>query len=427
MKGTKRFSLITKTRRDKEIQIHPYTDYIESPVTLNGRKFLRCSTCLKYFFSKATLKLHLQTHSGVRRFTCKVCGKMFITFSSFNAHEKTHWPVKPYACSVCGKGFVLLRELKTHSHMHSGEMPFFCNHCGQGFTSFRNLERHRLLHRAASSHYCLPCKLPFPSYLALKNHLKAHKARPVIPLPEGPLEPLRFPYHCRKCNARFTTTDLLQAHQVCHLIGGKKTYSSSANVVSASLTSKLSNKPRARVTPLSPTTVPSLLLLSSVHDSPCNTVSLEHEGRTSPSNNCCEANNSDLPQCSCPSCVLIYEPTQCMPKTDTPHMPTHEPPCPLDNALSLLGYDTTSLAHLYLGSFSHFSLQILSYSVRLDGERRCTAIFRSLQRCSIGFKSGLWLGHSRIFRDLSQSHSCVVLAVCLGPSCWGEGSSNIRS
>uniref|UniRef100_A0A8C8LL39 C2H2-type domain-containing protein n=1 Tax=Oncorhynchus tshawytscha TaxID=74940 RepID=A0A8C8LL39_ONCTS len=391
MKGTKRFSLINKTRRDKEIQIHPYTDYIESPVTLNGRKFLRCSTCFKYFFSKATLKLHLQTHSGVRRFTCKVCGKMFITFSSFNAHEKTHWPVKPYACSVCGKGFVLLRELKTHSHMHSGEMPFFCNHCGQGFTSFRNLERHRLLHRAASSHYCLPCKLPFPSYLALKNHLKAHKARPVIPLPEGPLEPLRFPYHCRKCNARFTTTDLLQAHQVCHLIGGKKTYSSSANVVSASLTSKLSNKPRVRVTPLSPTTLPSLLSkkrnmysLSSVQDSPCNTVSLEHEGRTSPSNN-------------------------------------------LITTLSLLGYDATSLAHLYLGSFSHFSLQILSYSVRLDGERRCTAIFRSLQRCSIGLKSGLWLGHSRIFRDLSQSHSCVVLAVCLGPSCWGEGSSNLKS
>ncbi|XP_055731969.1 uncharacterized protein LOC129819604 [Salvelinus fontinalis] len=703
MKGTKRFSLINKTRRDQEIQIQPYTDYIESPVSLNGRKSLRCSTCLKKIFNKATLKLHLQTHSGVRRFTCKVCGKMFITFSSFSAHEKTHWPVKPYACSVCGKGFGLLRELKTHSHMHSGEMPFFCNHCGQafsdfsslrthqvskvcfeardegdgdkvdiegflveqradgqintpmyfkcqickqlnrhwcqyilhlqthtnskpnlceicgqryevpevcvhckvcckssgeeracnsslsevwhepqtlqnpmhvteidflcndnqemlstddqhpkckepeplppletteeyssdvlpqnpkpacqttgngseinrpspsnsmcassailspsvmscnsvrvvqqpagfrsrfqthapcdryprgkfgksfnqwnklwlhqglhrgkrcsfsctqcnlefrffgsyrehlqehasqrpyvcplcpktyvteedlnthlcknhppceslkcdtcekGFASFRNLERHRLLHRGASTHYCLPCKLPFPSYLALRNHLKAHKARPVIPVPEGPLEPLRFPYHCRKCNGRFTTTDLLQAHQVCHLIGGKKTYSSSANVVSSSLTSKLSNKPRERVTPLSPTTVPSLLLskkrniyryphpdclyvvpkissqppvvvsdteedpqeilnssLSSVHDSPRNTVSLEHEGRTSPSNNCCEANNSDLPRRSCSSCVLIYEPTPCMPKTDTPHMPTHEPPCPLD-------------------------------------------------------------------------------------------------
>jgi hypothetical protein len=50
----------------------------------------------------------------------------------------------------------------------------------------------------------------------------------------------------------------------------------------------------------------------------------------------------------------------------------------------------------------------------LDGERHCTAIFRSLQRCSIGFKSGFWLGHSRTFRDLSQRHYCVALAVCLG-------------
>ena len=43
---------------------------------------------------------------------------------------------------------------------------------------------------------------------------------------------------------------------------------------------------------------------------------------------------------------------------------------------------------------------------------------RSLQRCSIGFQSRLWLGHSRTFRDLSRSHFCV-FAVCLGLlSCW---------
>jgi hypothetical protein len=37
-------------------------------------------------------------------------------------------------------------------------------------------------------------------------------------------------------------------------------------------------------------------------------------------------------------------------------------------ASSLLGYDATNLAHLYLGSFSHSSLQIPLSSVRLDGE-----------------------------------------------------------
>ena len=78
-----------------------------------------------------------------------------------------------------------------------------------------------------------------------------------------------------------------------------------------------------------------------------------------------------------------------------------------------------SLAHLYLGIFFHSSLQILSSSVRLDGKFRCTAIFRSPQRCASGLKSGLWLVHSRTFRDLSQIHSCVILAVWLGSlSCW---------
>ena len=96
-----------------------------------------------------------------------------------------------------------------------------------------------------------------------------------------------------------------------------------------------------------------------------------------------------------------------------------EAPLAAITASRLLGYDSTSLEHLYLGSFSHSSLQILSSSVKLDGEYCCTAIFRSLQRYLIWFKSGLLLGHSWTFRDLSQSHSWVVLAVCLGlVSCW---------
>ena len=45
-----------------------------------------------------------------------------------------------------------------------------------------------------------------------------------------------------------------------------------------------------------------------------------------------------------------------------------EAPLAVITALSLLGYDATSLVHLYLGSFSHYSLQILSRSVRLNGE-----------------------------------------------------------
>ncbi len=79
--------------------------------------------------------------------------------------------------------------------------------------------------------------------------------------------------------------------------------------------------------------------------------------------------------------------------------------------MSLFGKDATSFSHLDLGILCHSSLQILPSSVRLDGKRWWTAIFRSLQRCSIGFKSGLWLGHSRTVTELLWSHSFVILAV----------------
>ncbi len=38
---------------------------------------------------------------------------------------------------------------------------------------------------------------------------------------------------------------------------------------------------------------------------------------------------------------------------------------------------------------------------------------------SVDSQLGLWLGHSRTFTELSLSHSCIALTVCLGLlSCW---------
>ena len=69
--------------------------------------------------------------------------------------------------------------------------------------------------------------------------------------------------------------------------------------------------------------------------------------------------------------------------------------------------------------FAHSSVQNCSSSVKLNGECWWTAIFKSCHRFLIGFKSGLWLGHSRTFIFLFLSHSSVALAVCFGSlSCW---------
>ena len=68
---------------------------------------------------------------------------------------------------------------------------------------------------------------------------------------------------------------------------------------------------------------------------------------------------------------------------------------------------------------AHSSIQIFSRSFRFRGCRWATQSFSSLQRFSIGFRSGDWLGHSRTLKCLLRSHSLVALAVCFGSlSCW---------
>ena len=52
-------------------------------------------------------------------------------------------------------------------------------------------------------------------------------------------------------------------------------------------------------------------------------------------------------------------------------------------------------------------------------ERRCTDIFSSFHWFSMGFKSGLWLGHSLSFIELSSNRSLVIVAVCLGTDLCG--------
>ena len=72
--------------------------------------------------------------------------------------------------------------------------------------------------------------------------------------------------------------------------------------------------------------------------------------------------------------------------------------------------------HIYICTFF---LANSSSLVWLDGECLWTAIFKSCQRFSIGFRSGLWLGHSNTWICFDLNHSIVALAVCLGSlSCW---------
>ncbi len=64
-------------------------------------------------------------------------------------------------------------------------------------------------------------------------------------------------------------------------------------------------------------------------------------------------------------------------------------------------------------------MQISSRAVMFWGCRWATRTFNSLQRFSMGLRSGDWLGHSRTLKCFLRSRSFVARAVCLGSlSCW---------
>ena len=75
-------------------------------------------------------------------------------------------------------------------------------------------------------------------------------------------------------------------------------------------------------------------------------------------------------------------------------------------------YLLTRILHVSTGILAHSPLAKASRFLMLDGFRAITPFFNSLHRFSNGFKSGLWLGHSKTLTSLFRSHALTNLAVC---------------
>ncbi|XP_007560101.1 uncharacterized protein LOC103143479 [Poecilia formosa] len=159
-----------------------------------------------------------------RAFRCSRCELEFHFLGSYMDHLQEHAPKTPNACLSCNKP-----RLEPRVRQPDG---LKCSTCGKLFSTSRNLRKHKLLHKAAHSHICLPCGRSFPGHSALEAHLEAHRRRLSVPRPARVEEPFLFPYPCRKCSARFSSTDLLEAHQVCHSFAGRKPESPPESILS---------------------------------------------------------------------------------------------------------------------------------------------------------------------------------------------------
>ncbi|XP_014852297.1 PREDICTED: uncharacterized protein LOC106923621 isoform X4 [Poecilia mexicana] len=159
-----------------------------------------------------------------RAFRCSRCELEFHFLGSYMDHLQEHAPKTPNACLSCNKPWLEPRFRQLDG--------LKCSTCGKLFSTSRNLRKHKLLHKAAHSHICLPCGRSFPGHSALEAHLEAHRRRLSVPRPARVEEPFLFPYPCRKCSARFSSTDLLEAHQVCHSFAGRKPESPPESILS---------------------------------------------------------------------------------------------------------------------------------------------------------------------------------------------------
>ncbi|KAM4725844.1 uncharacterized protein FYW61_013908 [Anableps anableps] len=168
-----------------------------------------------------------------RAFRCSRCELDFHFLGSYMDHLQEHAAETPHACPSC-RG--------TFSHEAQPESPVSsrrrqphavkCSTCGKLFSTARNLRKHKLLHTGGRSHSCLPCSRSFSCHSALKAHLETHRRRLSVPQPARVAEPFLFPYPCRRCSARFSSTELLEAHQVCHFIAGRKPESPPESILS---------------------------------------------------------------------------------------------------------------------------------------------------------------------------------------------------
>ena len=96
------------------------------------KKQHKCSICEYTYFSKPSLKRHIQSvHEGKKTHKCSICDHSTLTKQNLNTHIKSvHERRKPYTCTICEYSASQKGHLKKHiDSVHEVKKPITCPFC----------------------------------------------------------------------------------------------------------------------------------------------------------------------------------------------------------------------------------------------------------------------------------------------------------
>ncbi|RZF46247.1 hypothetical protein LSTR_LSTR011279 [Laodelphax striatellus] len=157
-----------------------------------------CPECGKYFNDRGYLSSHMKIHRNRKEYGCEYCGKSFNQRVAYNMHVRIHTGVKPHVCPHCSKSFSRKMLLKQHLRIHTGEKPFTCVVCQKAFADRSNMTLHMRLHSGVKPYTCSVCSKSFTKKHHLKTHMNYHTGVK--------------PYACSKCGLRFSQSSNMRTH-----------------------------------------------------------------------------------------------------------------------------------------------------------------------------------------------------------------------
>jgi len=141
--------------------------------TVHGEKKFSCQTCNKKFPHKGALNAHLKTHNEAS-FTCNICKETIKDSSYFKKHVRSHSGNRPHECPVCGKSYIQKSHLTVHMSIHSDYKPYSCDICFKSFRLAKGYKEHRNMHLNIKNLKCSHCSYTTCFQKNLQTHVRNH-------------------------------------------------------------------------------------------------------------------------------------------------------------------------------------------------------------------------------------------------------------